>query len=120
MITIDLKLHIKGSTKVMVREQSTSVKFKIFTDAEGFIEPEKILEELNEYSDRILRASLDGMEFPRIFEGNEIPNLIRDSYGFNITVTPKINGWSDTLVFEVTSENNNPYQVEKPSMEYYS
>jgi hypothetical protein len=104
----------------MVREQSTSVKFKIFTDCDGFIEPEKILEVLNEYSDRILQASLGGMELPRIFEGSEIPNLIRDSYGFNITITPKLKDWSDTLVFEVTSENNNPYQVEKPSTAYYS
>ena len=108
MITIDLKLHIKGSSKMKVREQSTSVRFKMFTESDGFIEPEKILDVLNEYSDKILQASL-GIEFPRIFEGNDIPNLIRDSYGFNITVTPQDDNWSDTLIFEVTSENNNPY-----------
>ena len=119
MITIDLKLHIKGSPKIKVREQSTSVKFKMFTDSEGFIKPGEILEKLNEYSDRILQASLGGIEFPKIFEGSKIPDLIRDSYGFNITVTPQDVNWKDTLIFEVTSENNNPYKFE-PSMAFYN
>lgn len=123
MITIDLKLHIKGSPEMKVREQSTSVKFKMFTDSDGFIKPEKILEELNGYSDRILQASL-GIEFPKIFEGSKIPDLIRDSYVFNITVTPcdkdwSDTFWSDTLIFEVTSENDNPYKF-KPSMAFYN
>jgi hypothetical protein len=119
MITIELKLHIKGSTKVKVREQSTSVKFKMFTDSDGFIKPEKILEELNKYSDRILQATLS-IEYPKTFEGSKIPDLIRDSYGFNITVTPRDNDWKDTLIFEVTSENNNPYQGGEPSMAFYN
>ena len=118
MITIDLKLHIKGSPEMKVREQSISVIFKMFTDSDGFIKPEKILEELNEYSDRILQASL-GIEFPKIFEGSKIPDLIRDSYGFNITVTPEVDYWSDALIFEVTSENNNPYKFE-PSRAFYN
>ena len=118
MITINLKLHIKGSTKVEVREQSTSVIFKMFTDSDGFIKPEKILEELNGYSDRILQASLCKKK-KKIFEGSKIPDLIRDSYGFNITVTPRDKDWSDTLIFEVTSENNNPYKFE-PSMAFYN
>lgn len=118
MITINLKLHIKGSSKTKVRDLSTSVIFKMFTESDGFIEPEKILEELNEYSNRILQAALS-IEFPRMFEGNNIPNLIRDSYGYYITVTPSDNNWSDALIFEVISENTNPYKFE-PSRAFYN
>jgi hypothetical protein len=107
MITIEIKLHIKD-TKNILRNETTSVKFKISTESNGYIDSDDLLDEINKKSILLLQSKLD-LHPDKIFFLEEMAELIRTNDLYNTTVTGP-EGWEDSLIFELTSENNNPYK----------
>lgn len=107
MITIEIKLHIKD-TKNILRNETTSVKFKISTESNGYIDSDDLFDEINKKSMLLLQTKLDLLHSDKIFFLEEMAGLILTCREYNTSVTgPK--GWEDKLIFELTSENNNPY-----------
>lgn len=107
MITIEIKLHIKD-TKNILRNETTSVKFEIFTESNGYINSNDLLEKINKKSILLLQSKLD-LHPDKIFSLEEMAELIRTSSEYNTTVTGP-EGWEDNLIFELTSENSNPHK----------
>lgn len=107
MITIEIKLHIKD-TKNILRNETTSVKFEIFTESNGYINSDDLLDKINEKSILLLQSKLD-LHPDKIFFLEEMAELIRTSSEYNTTVTGP-EGWEDNLIFELTSKNSNPHK----------
>jgi hypothetical protein len=107
MITIEIKLHIKDTENIL-RNETTSVKFEVFTESNGFINPDNLLNEINKKSILLLQSKLD-LHPDKIFFLEEMAELIRTNSGYNTTVTGP-EGWEDKLIFELTSENSIPYK----------
>lgn len=107
MITIEIKLHIKDTENIL-RNQTTSVKFEIFTESNGYINSNDLLEKINRKSILLLQSKLD-LDPDEIFFLEEIAELIRTYSEYNTSVTGP-EGWGDKLIFELTSVNSNPYK----------
>lgn len=115
MITVEIKLHIKD-TKNILRNETTSVKFKISTESNGYIDSDDLLDEINKKSILLLQSKLD-LHPDKIFFLEEMAELIRTNDWYNTTITGP-EGWEDKIIFELTSENSNPYK-KTDSPEYY-
>ena len=102
MINISLKLTINFSD----RTETVSAEFTISTNDDGFICREDLLKEIDKRAILMLKSKLD-INPVAIFTAEEIADIIRSCKKFNTTITG-VNGWDD-LLFELTSENDNPY-----------
>jgi hypothetical protein len=103
MINISLKLTINFTN----RTETLFVEFTVSTNDDGFISREDLLKEINKRAILMLKSKLD-IDPDVIFAAKEIADIIRTSNKFNTTVTGPI-GWEDDVLFELTSENDNPY-----------
>jgi len=102
MINISLKLTINFTD----RTETVSVEFTVSTNDDGFICRENLLKEINKRAILMLKTKLY-LNPDKIFADDEIADIIRSCKKFNTTITG-VNGWDD-LLFELTSENDNPY-----------
>lgn len=112
MINISLKLTINFTN----RTENLSVEFTVSTNDYGFICREDLLKEINNRAILMLKSKLD-IDPDVIFAAKEIADIIRTSNKFNTTVTGP-EGWEDDVLFELTSENDNPYKEEKEDIAY--
>lgn len=112
MIKISLKLTINFSD----RTETVSAEFSVTTNDNEFICREDLLKEINKRAILMLKSKLD-IDPGVIFAAEEIADIIRTSNKFNTTVTGPI-GWENDVLFELTSENDNPYEEEKESFPY--
>lgn len=106
MIKISLKLTINFTD----RTETVSVEFTVSTNDNGFICREDLLKEINKRAILMLKTKLD-INPDAIFTAEEIADIIRSCNKFNTTITG-VDGWDDVL-FELTSENDNPYKEEE-------
>jgi hypothetical protein len=111
MINISLKLTINFTG----RTETASVEFTVSTNDDGFICREDLLKEINKKAILMLKSKLD-INPDAIFTAEEIADIIRTSNKFNTTVIG-VDGWDDVL-FELTSENDNPYVEEEEEYPY--
>lgn len=104
MIKISLKLTINFSD----RTETVSAEFTVSTNDDGFICKEDLLKEINNRAILMLKTKLN-LNPNKIFADDEIADIIRSCNKFNITV-PGPEGWEDDVHFELTSENDNPFE----------
>jgi len=104
MIKISLRMTINFSD----RTETVSAEFTVSTDDYGFICREDLLKEINKRAILMLKTKLN-LNPDRIFADDEIADIIRSCSKFNITV-PGPEGWEDDVHFELTSENDNPFE----------
>lgn len=111
MIKISLKLTINFSD----RTETVSAEFTVSTNDNGFICREDLLKEIDKRAILMLKSKLD-INPVVIFTAEEIADIIRSCNKFNTTITG-VDGWGDVL-FELTSENDNPYKEEEEEDPY--
>jgi hypothetical protein len=104
MIKISLRMTINFSD----RTETVSAEFTVSTDDYGFICREDLLKEINKRAILMLKTKLN-LNPDKIFADDEIADIIQSCNKFNITV-PGPEGWEDDVHFELTSENDNPFE----------